>query len=253
MLDYGGKTGFIEDTIGSLVRGLFYEQELTLPIYTILKYFFFLVMLVVFFLCVFKLAKKDQEFYSKNRTMIVTNFILVGIAMITVMQHYALGNDFYTQRFGLFLYPLFILNLFLLIRYLSTLAPANPIIVGSYAVAFLLVFNFYYCSNTKYFKDWKYDADTKKVMEKVVAEHSADTSKTRKIRLGINWLLEPSTNFYRYKLDLNWLYPTHRKGINQYDNYFYVFRSDSVYNELDPGTVVLTNEISNSVLVKNLD
>lgn len=252
LLDYGGKTGFIEDTVGSLVSGIFYEQPIHPNWHHFLKWLLVLLVVSVLGLILFKLFKKDRDFIQKNREMITVNFILLGIIMSSLLQHYFLKNDFYTQRFGLFFYPLFMLNLIFALNYV--VQKGNNIVFVSFSLvlSLCLIWNVYKNFNTQYFKDWKYDADTKAVMTKLVEDHTTLPT-PNKITLGINWLFEPSTNFYRYRWDVTWLNPTHRNGINTREHYFYIFANDSTVGEIQKEQIILTNTTSNSVLIKNLN
>lgn len=250
LLDYGGKAGFMEDTVGSLVSGLFYEQGVGPFWYTVLKWLLVIPSVAIFCLALFKLFKKDKDFLQKNPDMILLNFILTGIIMSSLLQHYFLKNDFYTHRFGLFFYPLLILNGIFAFNLL--LKTRNRIVFLSFSLvlSLCLIWNLYNNFNSKYYLDWKYDTDTKAVMTKLLADHSPVSNDT-KLTLGINWLFEPSTNFYRYSWNIEWLNPTHRKGINNREDYIYAFSNDSVMAGFGPEKIILTNQISNSVLVKN--
>ena len=177
--------------------------------------------------------------------------ILVGIVVITIMQHLLLGNDFYIHRFALFFYPLFMLNLVFLIMYIYD---KGLVKIGSYVGLFLAglyIYNLCINYNLNYFKDWKYDRDTKLVMQKLMLEHEKSPSK--QMRLGISWLLEPSTNFYRYTWNLDWMNPTHRRGVHKNDDYIYMFKLDKEYEEFKNKPILHNYELSGLVLLKNID
>lgn len=252
MLDYGGKTGFIDDTVGSLVSGMFYEEPIPIFWYNFLKWFLVVLVAAVLSLILFKLYKKDREFVQKNHAIIVVNFILIGIIISNLLQHYILKNDFYTHRFGLFFYPLFILNLLFSLSYLSQKGSKFVFTTFGLVLSLVLIWNVYKNFNTQYFMDWNYDADTKAVMTKLAEEHTSSSAQN-KITLGVNWLFEPSTNFYRYIWDINWMNPTHRKGINKREDYIYAFTNDSIVSYIQKEKIILTNTTSNSVLIKNLN
>ncbi len=251
MLDFGGKKGVMEDTIGSLIDDLFYEAAVTELYVIILKSLILIVTGYSLVLFIVKFIKKEKAFFSENVTLMIVNLTLLTIVLITLLQHVVLGNDFYVHRFALFLYPLFILNLIFLIRYFYNKGLKWANVSFSYLLVILLINNLFKNHNSAYFKDWKYDQATKQVMQQLIIEHGKFPNK--QMRLGINWLFEPSTNFYRYTWDLKWLNPTHRKGISTYDDYFYIFKTDKESSLAANKLVLFSNEQTGSVLIKNRD
>ena len=251
MLDFGGKIGFMQDTVGSAIDDLFYEMHVTEFYVILLKAFILLVVFCSLILIVINIIKKEDEFFTKNIPLVLVNLILFTIVLITLFQHILLGNDFYEHRFALFFYPLFILNFIFLNSYFYNKHYKWMSLTFNYMLAILLLINLFHNHSVVYFKDWKYDQCTKLVMQQLIKEH--DKLPNRKIRLGINWLFEPSTNFYRYTLNLNWLNPTHRRGINANDDYLYLFKTDSEMPMFANRTVLFLDEKTECLLIKNRD
>lgn len=174
----------------------------------------------------------------------------MGIIVLSYLQHLLIHNDFYSGRFALFTYPLFMLNLLFLMEYLykSGLKVFPTLFV--YGLATLLVLNFSLNMNLWFYQDWKSDAGTKTVVNIITQQHSEQPS-GKKVSLGINWTFEPTVNFYRYTYDLDWLKEAHRKGASVSDDYFYLLRSDTNAYLAGDRPVLFSVSGVNSFLVKN--
>lgn len=247
LLDFGGKKGFFADTIRSSIDDLFYEMAASPLTLVIIQLCVVGVSFAVLLLICIRILKKDDVFVKNNHFLIFMNVTLFMIVLITQIQHFALGNDYYIHRFALFLYPLFVLNLIMLIYYLYMKHKTISLLL-SYCLVGLLCLNFYQNCTLNYFKDWRYDKDTKMVMKKLIEEHEKNS--TKNMQLGINWLFEPSTNFYRYIWDLNWMIPTHRKGIAGKEDYGYLFGKDPEYRGINTQEIIFRNELTDVFLLK---
>lgn len=250
LLDFGGKKGFLEDTVGSSIDDLFYETAITPLSASLIKTGIVLVIFLILGIIALKLMKQQYIFFKEQLPLVFMNLTLLLMVVITQIQHIVLGNDFYVHRFALFFYPLFILNFIFCIQYLYTYFKWGSIFMA-YGLSVLLSINLYQNHHLNYYKDWKYDKDTKLVMEKLVTEHINHPDK--QVQLGINWLFEPSTNFYRYTWDLKWLNPTHRKGINGREDYFYLFKNDKEFSMTQNKESLYTNDETGIILIKNTE
>ena len=109
-VSFGGKQGFFTDTILSVVRRSMYEMELS---DTLLKGLGYLVCFLVIFptiIVLIRLTRQRLVFLKHFTALAVCNALCLGIALLTTIQHYLLEQDFLMDRFAVFLYPLFILN-----------------------------------------------------------------------------------------------------------------------------------------------
>lgn len=227
MLNFGGKEGFLENTFGSLISGAFYETPLAQPLYLTIKIVMLLVIVFSGLLIGWQVFRKNRRFFETHVALCTVWLILMGIVVLSYLQHYLIRNDFYGGRFALFIYPLFMLNLLFLVDYgyriRFRLFPALLV----YGLALALVANFSLNLNLRFYKDWKYDSGTKSAMTILEEDHAKRPPGGKPISLGINWIFEPSTNFYRYTRHLSWLKKTHRKGAKAGDDYYYLFESDT--------------------------
>lgn len=227
MLNFGGKEGFLENTFGSLISGAFYETPLAHPLYTVIQGFMLLIIVFSGLLIGWQAFRKNRPFFEEHIALCTVWLILMGIVVLSYLQHYLIRNDFYGGRFALFIYPLFMLNLLLLMDYVYRsrfrLFPALFV----YGLALAMVLNFSMNLNLRSYKDWKYDSGTKSAMTILAEDYAKQQPAGKTISLGINWIFEPSTNFYRYTRDLTWLKKTHRRGAKAGDDYYYLFESDT--------------------------
>ena len=248
LLDFGGKTGFLEDTVGTAIYSFFYEMYVTPFLETMFKIFIVSVVALTLIIILKAIVQRNITLFNAHISLVLINLILIAIVAITIAQHLILGNDYYIHRFALFFYPIFILNFIFLLNYFFELSKTTSVSI-SYLCASLALFNIYINHNTAFYKDWKIDSDVKSMMQNLVLEHEKYPNKN--IRLGINWLFEPGVNFYRYTWDLKWLNPAHRRGISKYDDYFYILNTDKEYMDLSNKPIVYKNEQTGAVLLKN--
>lgn len=248
LLDFGGKNGFMEDTVGTAIYSFFYEMYVTPFLETIFKVFIVSVVALTLIIILKAIVQRNITLFKVHISLVLINLILIAIVAITIAQHLILGNDYYIHRFALFFYPIFILNFIFLLNYFFELSKTTSVSI-SYLCASLALFNIYINHNTAFYKDWKIDSDVKSMMQNLVLEHEKYPNKN--IRLGINWLFEPGVNFYRYTWDLKWLNPAHRRGISKYDDCFYILNTDKEYMDLSNKPVVYKNEQTGAVLLKN--
>lgn len=248
LLDFGGKNGFMEDTVGTAIYSFFYEMYVTPFLETMFKIFIVSVVALTLIIILKAIVQRNITLFKAHISLLPINLILIAIVTITIAQHLILGNDYYIHRFALFFYPIFILNFIFLLNYFFQLSKTTSVSI-SYLCASLALFNIYINHNTAFYKDWKIDSDVKSMMQNLVLEHEKYPNKN--MRLGINWLFEPGVNFYRYTWDLKWLNPAHRRGISKYDDYFYILNTDKEYMDLSNKPVVYKNEQTGAVLLKN--
>jgi hypothetical protein len=251
LLDFGGKNGFLADTVSSIVYDLFYEMYISDFYLTLIKAFVLLLFIGTLIIIIRKVLRKDGRFFKTNIPLVFMNLVLVCMVGITNLQHIILGNDFNTHRFALFFYPMFIINFVFLLIYIFNTGNKKTASLIVYFSVCVLMLNLCINHSFIYYKDWKWDQDTKFVIQKLKDEHEYFPDK--KIRLGVNWLLEPGTNFYRYIWDTKWLAPSHRRGINSHDDYFLLFKNDKEFEALSAKPILFLNEQTGLVLVKNSD
>lgn len=221
-VDYGGKEGFLTDTIVSLVRRYLYELPADTAMVWMIAYLIPLPILVAVGLGVYRFWQNRADFFSRHIGLVLTTAILVSIAVMTWLQHWWLGQDYLIERFGLFLYPIYSLQLIFLLHWLSQQAKAR--VVASSLLALLASVGLWitlYNLNTTYYLNWKYDKDTKTAMQ-ILQQHRPADALPNSIQVGIMHKLEPTMNLYRRWWQMDWIAPLTREDAQTTDDFFYI-------------------------------
>ena len=95
--------------------------------------------------------------------------------------------------------------------------------------------------NTTHTHSWTYDADTKHMMEDLRQFVGARRLPPRKLRLGSEWIYQPTVNYYLVKHHLDWLEPMTRREFNG-DFDFYFFHRPERKERLKGLTLTVLNE-----------
>ncbi|MFP4023973.1 MAG: hypothetical protein ACLFVR_05555 [Thiohalospira sp.] len=243
---YGqGQKGFFNDTIISFVNGTNYGQTYGAPYIKILAIG---LLLMVALICISVMAELTQkQFKIKNSTQTIFLLFLILPAISSIMQHYLLNDQFLTYRLTLLFVPLLGLSIVSFFNFLITSKYKIPTSVLLILISTSMFFHTINAANFKYFSEWKYDANTKNMileLEKIVP----DKIKNQKVKLGINWLFEPTINFYQQTMNLDWLEKVTREGIEGDFDYYYILQDQ--LNSIDQELIIQEYETSNSVLLK---
>jgi uncharacterized membrane protein len=228
-LNFGGNSGLWFDTVISSISCYLYFS----PYFD--TYIYFLRFLVVF-VSIASIIILNTQFTTKslNGFSYIT-IILFIILFASILQHLFLNTSYFKERFALFLVPLFFFALLNVITFLVN--QTKWIKNTSYILAFLIIscsLSILYSSvNIKYSQAWRYDCNTKEMLEDLSKENT-------NIKLGITWLFEPAINFYRETNSLTWLQSVNRDGLPGDYDYYYVEAND--LNSFDK---------SNKLLIKN--
>ncbi len=107
--------------------------------------------------------------------------------------------------------------------------------VGS-ALVLLLCANLARSMNLSTTSEWGYDADTKTMLGDLEREY-VTRGNEEKIRLGVDWWLAPTINFYRLTRNLEWLEPVKRKLEGDFDFYYCDVDSETQLEGLETAVV----------------
>jgi hypothetical protein len=232
---FGGKEGFLHDTIGSLVAGTFYHQPyqdylfgsgelLALALFACALLFWLLVLLGGA-----SLRHRHFEY------LVVCSLLLVPVLSILLYRKLDPRTLFPMDRAVLYFIPLLCFS----VCYLFATAAdcvgqwRRVLVVVTGAVLFCGTAGHYLrCLNVDHTFVWSYDMYTDRVFEKVVALEEA-SGKSRRIGVGVNWLFEPSFNFYRMKYATDWIAPVDRSEPRPGKDYYYVTEAMGILQEAD--------------------
>lgn len=202
-LYHGGKEGFWNDTVGSILTSSFYFQSYPDWIRTWLEGFILLICGIGFFLFVYHLIIRKQVHLADRLFLVLALSVL-----IPVLQFLLFKTLLPVGRTGLFYIPMFILLFVCIIDHSSARLKRKwvngvlTVFIGSTATLFS--FHFLKTANLHYTYTWNYDADTRNAVEDLKKIYEGNGNE---IGIGIDWRIEPSITYYRIKNQYAWLLP----------------------------------------------
>lgn len=203
---FGGKSNALSDTFLPSLKLSFPHQGIDIIIWGVIILFFGLMLWSAF-------AEKKKE--TVFLTLIISSLVIApSLAFLLLEINFAPG------RAGTY----WVLFLGISILFISGRTEnGKPIysIFKQYVpilISLLFLINFLITANISHTIFWKYDANTKSVLE-ILDSKIAD--KNKKYKLGTFWLYEPTLNFYRKTKNHAWLIPVKREnGLAEADYYY---------------------------------
>lgn len=185
-LYYGGNTGFIKDTIGTLIQHSFYLKENNTTVFYIS--IIIAAMIIISGLYSVGMFLKNKK---KNQVTVMLWLLLIVPALSCVVQFYLLGTKYLLDRTALFFFPIFLLYLF---YFLQALRERYKRIID-WSVLFitlLLTLNFIARVNFRSTTIWDYDQHSPWLIEKMI-EHKKNEGS---VRVYLDWMYIPSLSYY---------------------------------------------------------
>ncbi|MEI7661107.1 MAG: glycosyltransferase family 39 protein [Bacteroidota bacterium] len=248
--DFGGKRGFVSDTVTALIQHMVANIHLNpLPLF-ILQAAVMIIVAAPLILVAVHFYRADKLFFADYRAMIMVSLIFPVIAIETIVQHYLLKTDYPVGRFALFLLPLLILDLGFLCAWLLKFRSRYIIYPFIVSLAVFSASNFYLNRDLFSCAEWNYDSETKNAVNALILDHVKAAQGHRDIKVGINWLFEPAINYYRVTRNLAWLLPVDRDGLTERDDYEYIFRDDLEKLKNSNYKVIFSSDRTNTVLIR---
>lgn len=201
---YGGRTGFIRDTVFSLINNSFYgelyfrRQEWAVFLVACLALIGFLSLLF---------GHYRKKTLAEMLPGLSTVSILALTSVATVLQSTALGNPYPIGRTALFFIPLFMLVLIFLFQYLSRGKAGLKMISVSFAavLTILSIYHFSERANTAMTVESRSEADTKSMLKDLQEFRDKNLDRYPGISLGIENAFYPSLQYYLRRGDAAWL------------------------------------------------
>lgn len=190
-LYYGGKDGFIQNTLLSLTAystGFAFNAGKAWPI---------LISILLIYGTLIIIRFKTSESITKNKFMHVIPHLILMLCLVSIIaQHYILGTLWLLDRTALFLYPLFVVSLSVLLQNFLVwkTIPAKIFIffiLLVFTVNFSLQFNLYKTT------EWQHDSRSSEVL-KLLAERTQ--SEGKQIFLDTSWPIQRSIEYYAQSL-----------------------------------------------------
>jgi hypothetical protein len=250
-LDNGGKIGLYPDTVNIFILDILHVSDITPSLMIVLKIAFTLVPLISLLIIIQNAVKKNRMFFTQFMNLICITFLMLLIPVIMVLQHVILGSDYPIGRFSAFLIPLWIIQLGFLLQFLMSKGYRTVVVSFVSGLALISLLSFGVRIDSHSCGEWGYDAETKNMIVDLQAEQKSRNSDSTKIKLGVNWLFEPTANFYRKTKRLNWLLPVDRKNITKTEDYFYIFKQELDSLKNSEYVIIKEYPATNTLLIKN--
>lgn len=252
-LDFGGKEGFFENTLTHVSINLTHGLGLSDTAFVVAKIVLVLIVLLTFVWIIFKLIQKEVQFFESYKGLIVSNLLLICISSIIILSHVILGADYPVARFSSFLIPLYLVHFGFLVQYVSALGNKKWMAPVMYGLALASIISFVFKFDWHTSSEWGYDMYTKNMVETLEKYHQGNYPNETDVSLGIHWLFEPATNFYRDTHQVDWLNRVDRDGFDAGDQYYYIFKDQ--LDELRPNTFEIIQEYAETetYLIRNLE
>jgi hypothetical protein len=244
-LYFGGTHDFFHDTIYSLV---YYSSISAGLIDSQIKIIFLIVLVLMAIVMGMQLIK-----LFRKRTTIESSFfvaILLIIMFIQIAFFYLFNTKYLIQRTALFLIPIFV---FALLGFVNELSNTIIYSLAGLMAVFLLYFTLRYTPSDLSL-NWQYDSDNEKLISELKTFYKKSDTQD-KLSLGVDWIFQPSLNFYRATTDANtWLDTIVKEGYDHKKYEYYFVESASLNKFVDTAQfrVLKTFPKSNNLLIKNL-
>lgn len=250
----GGNTGFFYDTVLSLSGGYYYGVNYGRTMLFAGGFLIIIILLTAVYTLLYLNINNKGRQVQYRKEFSAKCAVVVVVCCIVVFAHYLFGTKFIRYRMSIFLFPLLFISCHSVANLFSASFKLRRIILPvAYLLSAFAVFNFLNSIKVDSYYEWKYDKNTKNmlaILEKdVVSHYPADST----ISLGITWLFEPATNYYKAVDSLHWLRKIDRNGIEDRGlNYFYLTNDDfKKFGNKDSFNIIVSFSDSQSYLIRN--
>lgn len=244
-LYFGGTNNFFDDTIYSLIYYSVIAAGMTdSQINTI--YIFVLILILV--ALIFQLIR-----LFRNKISIESNFFLASFLLIMIIQiafFYLFNTKYLIQRTALFLIPVFV---FMVLGIVNELGNNMIYFLAAFTALFMFYITIRFTPLDKSL-NWGYDADNEKLISELNSMNKHSNAQN-KLSLGVDWIFQPSLNYYRATTDAGvWLDTITKEGYDLKKFQYYFVESISLNKFVDTSQfkVLKTFQKSNNILIKNL-
>ncbi len=185
---FGGKSGFGEDTIASLIKSFWADRLYATPFVKTITGLIIIILLIILFLRYLKYSKRGSLFKDKNVELVCLCTLISIVSASIIFQNILLETLFVVDRAAIYFIPIFILIIIYLFRTEDNLPTKHFLL----SVLLIISFHHVFSINWQYFNRWKYDANSKQAISYI----ADDCFNCANIKVGITWLFEPSMNYY---------------------------------------------------------
>jgi hypothetical protein len=239
-LYFGGERGFWRDTVYGLIESTLYGRD-----WDVLAVV--LAVLVAAMVVVGGVAAVGSILRRRMPPHAVAFLLLTIPGLVSVAQHVVFGTRFLVERTALFFVPLFAVWLALAADAAARRPRfATAVTTGAVVITTAAVLNVVSAANVSYVLDWRYDAST----ERVVSGLAGTRSEPRAVVLGVSFLFDPTTRFYR-ETRFRWLPECPSPDcLAERADYYYVIGPDVALVRRRGARIVRVYPVSGGVLAR---
>lgn len=221
---WGGYEGIWRNTLSSLIEASVYgESYIPVGVILVAKSTIVLLCGISVVLALHDLLRRKMGMVGRFLFLIVSVIIVTCISIS--LQHVLMGTRYPIDRTAIYFLPLCLLLITVLWKRFNCIENSVIRVILSSSICLLagtMLFHFLQCANITHYYSWKYDASTKDMMDYVESENRGKTLEDNTIRMGIDWVFEPSINFYIASNNLTWMEEVNRNGPDSVNDYYYL-------------------------------
>jgi len=221
---YGGTNGFWQDTITSLIGVTLYKPFSNPSIVLFAKLLIIGILFFSFLISLYDwLIRREFKLVTEYLVWLVLTLLICSFSVIS--QHFIFGINYPIDRYAIYLIPIFFLLILVCwqdIRFIRSKLIRIPINSVFYLLIAVLLINSINRINFTHFYQWKYDASTKDAIEHIIQMNKEKKLEDNSVGLGIDWIFEPSVNFYITKNRMRWMKKVDRDGPEREFDYYYI-------------------------------
>jgi hypothetical protein len=197
LLTTEGATSFYVDSVRALLNASFYFSTPSDAVTLLLVALAYGLPITGLIIGSFRLRRLDgQDIHRSDGDLFVFSVLLVGGAVLSVLQHRLAGTAYLSARRAIFLVPLYGLVCASLFSILWNMQAtwSRAIALALSALPIGMVGHFGMSVNLRTTRDWVFDSQTKDMMSEL--ETLLPPTGPRRYQLGANWWFQPSINYY---------------------------------------------------------
>ncbi len=248
-LHYGGSNGFYPDTVHQVIYNMIHSTAIPDSAMYFLKALLTAQVLISLLIIGREIIKKNKVFLQEHQGLIISGPLLFIISILIILSNKLAGADYPVSRFSAFLIVLVVINAGFLAQYLSA-KHGRLIYTILGCMAIISAASFTQKTDLYSSAEWVYDMHTKNMLSEI-EKHYKTSNRKEKVSVGINWVFEPTINFYRETNELNWLEPATREGLQGDYDYYYINKDSISALNTTYLQVIAAYEQSKTVLLAN--
>lgn len=230
---YGGNTGFFSDTVTSLIVASFYSRSYDgsrfesavvsgVKIITIAVVVLSVALLLrrCFVKSIFRRCDKFLGAFC--------GFLLIT-AFLIAFQHWTVHSLYVIDRGAIFFIPIFFVLFLALWNHCRESLPGRCVLMAEaffLSCTGLLIVHGLLCVNLSHYRMMIPDADTKAMMCDIEKLNRGKKLAERSLKMGVQWISEPSVNYYIIRNKMDWMQFVDRNGPDGEFDFYYLFWED---------------------------